>query len=151
MICKRIIYVDECIFSYQSIHDKAYSTKGQNCTLPPLKQTGPALHLVAGISNENGLEGYAIFEHSVNSDKFLLTVDKFFQHGEKFTLFGDNPSWHTSRQVFNILQQKRLYFIKNVPYSPMLNPIEKVFSAIKNDFGRSRINAIENGYDFSPH
>lgn len=38
-----------------------------------------------------------------------------------------------------------IFFIKNVPFSPQLNPIENVFSRIKDRFKRNRLQAMQTG------
>jgi hypothetical protein len=129
--------------------DRAFSFTSKKLSFPKLNNISPTLHLVAGVSEENGLEGYAIFERSVDSNKFLLAIQTFLRHGDNLTLLGDNASWHRSRQTFAGLRQMGMFFIKNVPYSPVLNPIENVFSLIKNDFKRRRLQALQLGTEIS--
>ena len=66
-----------------------------------IQQMVPAIHLVAGVSAEHGLEGYLVFERSVNSSTFLLLLlDEQGQNGKDSALLGDNASWHASHECF---------------------------------------------------
>lgn len=60
-------------------------------------------------------------------------------------LVGDNASWHVSAETFDGLKQRGLFFIKNVPYSPQLNPIERVFAMIKQAYKKKRVQLLQAG------
>lgn len=139
------MFVDECIFTSNTIHKRSFCLSKQRLKFPRMTNISPALHLVAGVSCENGLEGFMIFERSIDSLKFITAIKQFSIQGNSFSLLGDNASWHTSRLTFEKLGQMGIYYIKNVPYSPQLNPIENVFSLIKNAFKRNRLQALQNG------
>ena len=57
---RRIIYVDETSFSVNTVIRKGFSAKSQNCYHPGIQKLPEYLHLVAGISYENGIEGFVI-------------------------------------------------------------------------------------------
>jgi hypothetical protein len=135
----RIVFVDEAIFTSRTIFNRGYFKSKHKLKFPKMNKIIPPLHLVAGVSKEYGFEGYVIYERSVDSKKFLDALPKLLRSRANVTLLGDNASWHTSRQTFSGLGQLGIYFIKNVPYSPQLNPIENVFSLIKNNFKRGRL------------
>lgn len=46
---------------------------------------------------------------------------------------------------FGHLRKEESYFIRNVPYSPILNPIEQVFSIVKNVYKRKLLIALQVG------
>jgi hypothetical protein len=96
-----------------------------------------------GISGTNVIEGFKMFKKSVNGNRFYEDVNVFKSNGNKFRLMGDNASWHTSHAVYNRLQTDGLFFIKNVPYSPELNCIEKLFREIKGHFKRIRLENLQ--------
>ena len=58
-------------------------------------------------------------------------------------MFCDNAKWHSSRHVLNVLHDKKLEIIFNVPYCPDLNPIEKYFSQLKALYRSQRLKTIE--------
>ncbi len=54
------------------------------------------MHLVAGISEEWGLEGYILTPLNINSNIFLSILNVFDRNGKDYTVLGDNASWHKS-------------------------------------------------------
>jgi len=74
--------------------------------------------MVAGVSRENGLEGFVLYEGAVNTERFLDAVRDGFPQDRDFVLFADNASWHKCPAAFYGLQRMGLYLIKNVPHSP---------------------------------
>ena len=96
----------------------------------------PTLAVLAAISKEKGQEHYRIFENSVNIQKFKQYLQELRDlNGEdKIALFMDNLSAHRSEK--SKVEMARLGFrcIFNVPYSPEYNPIEFVFSKVKQRF-----------------
>ena len=100
----------------------------------------PTLALLCGISKENGLEHFQIFEHSVNVDKFIeyLKLLRAANGEDKICLFMDNLSAHTSERAKTAMREYGFRFIYNVPYSPEYNPIEFVFSQVKRNFKSMR-------------
>jgi transposase len=87
--------------------------------------------MVAAVSQEFGLEGYLLFEQSVNSEKFILILAEIERNGPNYKLLGDNASWHRSKITMKALQDKQKFMVFNGPYSPTLNPIELVFRIVK--------------------
>ncbi len=75
---------------------KGFASKYLNCRPPHIQTRPPVIHLVAGISVDNGLEGYALSYKSINSSRFLRVLSEFDKNGNNYTLFGDNATWHTS-------------------------------------------------------
>ena len=57
-------------------------------------------------------------DQNVNSKIFLSILDEFDENGKNYTLFGDNASWHTSKECLTEYFNRGNFFIKNVPYSP---------------------------------
>jgi hypothetical protein len=94
---KRIVFVDECIFTTKTIFNRSFSFTKKKLAFPKSNKRNPAICLIAGISEENGLEGYASHQRSVNSEQFIQAIQLFRLNGDNFTLLGDNASWHTSR------------------------------------------------------
>lgn len=126
----RVVFVDECIFTTKTIDEKSYSKSKKNIRFPLVPKLTKTIHLAAGVSLENGLEGFELYEGSVNSERFLDSITNYTRNGRSLVLLGDNASWHTSATTFAGLSAKGLFFIKNVPYSPQLNPIESESSPL---------------------
>ena len=57
---KRIIYTDEAMFTTATMLDKAYACRNQNVYIEDKLASSPALAVVAGVSQERGLEAHYI-------------------------------------------------------------------------------------------
>ena len=86
---------------------------------------------------------------TVNSEVFLKLLKSLVKYrctfgGElnfKFWIVCDNASIHTSREVESAIKRTAVKIITLAPYSPFLNPCEKVIGAIKSKIRRT----IEDG------
>ena len=98
------------------------------------------LALLAGISKENGLEHFQIFEKSVNTAKFkeYLAGLRAANPDKKICLFMDNLGAHICNASMEEMKKLKFRWILNVRYSPQWNPIELVFSQFKANFKAAR-------------
>ena len=96
----------------------------------------PTLALLSGISKERGQEAYMIFPNSVNIAKFkeYLTKLREENEGEKICIFMDNLTTHTSQKSKDAMRTLGFRYIYNMAYQPDYNPIEFVFSKMKQKF-----------------
>ena len=92
--------------------------------------------LLSGISKEKGLEHYMLFPRSVNIQKFKDYLVKLREvNGDaKICLFMDNLATHISPKTKAEMRRLNYRFAYNIPYSPNYNPIESVFSKVKQKF-----------------
>ena len=136
----RIIYLDECVFTRTSVPKVEYCQPKQNVTADLAMLSEPTLALLAAISKENGLEHWKIFNYSVNIQKFKEYLQELRDKNadEKIALFLDNLSAHRSEKARAEMARLGFRAIFNVPYSPEYNPIEFVFSKVKEKFRRLR-------------
>ena len=107
-------------------------------------QNEPTLAVLAAISKEKGQEHYQVFEDSVNVEKFQQYLQELRARNgdEKIALFMDNLSAHRSSRSLSEAAQLGFRCIFNVPYSPEYNPIEFVFSKVKQKFRTLRARKI---------
>ena len=100
----------------------------------------PAECLLLGISEENGVEHWRIFEKSVNNVKFKQYLEELREAnaGKKIALFLDNLSVHHSKKTKAVLERLEIPTIFNIVYNPETNPIEMAFSILKRKFYRER-------------
>ena len=54
----------------------------------------------------------------------------------------DNLSAHKTRGVQSLMQELKIEWIYNVPYSPSFQPIETVFSQVKRAFKLDKLRAL---------
>lgn len=68
--------------------------------------------------------------------------------GKKFCLYWDNYIVHKMKVVQDTCEELGITTIRNIAYSPDLNPIEAVFSQVKRVFNKARLNALAREKEF---
>ena len=100
--------------------------------------------------NIDGIIWHEIISHSsVNSNIFSAFLQRLFIKLAEINLNSvwlimDNASIHHTEEVRNLIEQTSRTLIFLPPYSPMMNPIEEVFSKIKF-FARNMLADPTNG------
>ena len=61
----------------------------------------------------------------------------------------DNLGFHKSDEVMDLYDELDIMPILNVGYSPDFNPIESVFSIVKNNYKRARMHSVVTGKYFN--
>jgi hypothetical protein len=76
--------------------------------------------IIAGISEDQGLECYSIHDRSIKSEEFKLFLHKIKElyPDDHVYLFMDNLSVHKTRAMRALYDELDLTPIFNVPYSP---------------------------------
>ena len=100
--------------------------------------------MIAAVSKQHGVEAWLMYSRPINSAMFSKIIDEIKENGDRFVMFGDNCSIHKSKKTIKIIKQKKTEIIFNIPYMPILNPIERVFSIIKNKYKRLKMNRYQN-------
>ena len=148
----RIIYLDEICFTRSSVPKTEYCAKGENMPADLAHLNEPTLAVLSAISKENGQEHYKIYENSVNIQKFKQYLQELRDRNgkEKIALFMDNLAAHKSEKSKTEMAMLGFRCIFNVPYSPEYNPIEFVFSKVKQKFrtlrARKLAGVIQDGH-----
>ncbi len=132
----RIVYIDEICFTRTTVPKTEYNLKSQNMAADLVHLNEPTLAVLSAISTEKGQEHFKIFDKSVNVQKFKQYLQELREKNgeEKIALFLDNLSAHRSEKSKVEASRLGFRFIFNVPYSPEYNPIEFVFSKVKQRF-----------------
>jgi transposase len=68
-----------------------------------------------------------------------------FHDASTFAVFLDNCRVHHSKKVQKFAAEHNIIMIFNAPYSPEFNPIERVWSQMKLQFKKMRVEAIISG------
>ena len=102
-----------------------------------VKNRGPSITMIGGISQVHGLVHYDLINESNNSDHyehFLISLKKKCE-GLKTLIILDNLRVHHAKKVQYIFDQDfQQMFLP--PYSSELNPIERLWSVIKQRWVR---------------
>jgi transposase len=100
--------------------------------------------VVAGISQEHGLESVLIKSRAINQEsfkEFIMKVHKEHPEG-KVVLFMDNLSVHKASSVRVLLDQLGMLPVFNAPYSPQFNGIESYWSLLKHQYKKLLLQSL---------
>ena len=136
----RVIYLDETMFTRKTVKQEEWCKPKENFRIEETRLNEPALAMLSGIGKENGLEHFKIYNFSVNTERFIewLKELRVKTGDDKVALFMDNLSAHKAEKSIEEMKQLGFRWIWNCTYSPQYNPIELVFSKVKNAFKNLR-------------
>ena len=85
-----------------------------------------------------------MFKRSVNIKKFKEYLVRLREENgdDKLCIFMDNLTVHKSNKTKKTLQTLKIKSIFNISYSPQYNPIESVFSKVKQKFKCLRLQKL---------
>ena len=133
-----IASIDEIGFSSKINPLFSWSTKGKpnyiNITTPLKDRNNTSV--CACITNKNKLY-YSIQNNSFNKNSFLVFL-KTLELPTNSIILLDNVRFHHSKMVYEYANTKNWILIFTPPYSPWFNPIENIFSVVKNYFRKRK-------------
>ena len=137
MHCKQveIVYVDETSFNLWQTPSRGWLKPGMRVDMP--NQRGRSITMIGAVSTLRGLFHAHTFAESNTTETFIKFLVALRQkcEGRDCVVVMDNLSVHKTvavRELFN----KRFSQIFLPPHSCELNPIEKVWNVIKNQWRR---------------
>lgn len=133
---KTIISIDEIGFDQRMLPIYGYSIKGTKAIGLTHSTNRKRINVIAAIDSNNKIF-YKLINGSVNTIEFNNFI-KELPWTENSTLIMDNVSFHKSKVVLDSAKGKNFELIFIPPYTPDCNPIENVFSVVKNNY-RKRI------------
>lgn len=135
-----VFYVDETNFNMWITRTQGRSKKGERCVDIKVASGGRNMHVIACVSNG----GLTYYENRFGSNRtpdmneffvrLLRCVRDTHNHPlDRAVFVFDNAPCHTSVEtVFDMPEFCMAKMLRLGPYSPMLNPIESVFSSFKS-------------------
>jgi hypothetical protein len=89
-------------------------------------------NVIAGYCNGEVLGSYC-YSHNTNSDFFELWFEKFLlpEVPVGYTIVMDNASFHRKNKLQKLAEKYGMQLVFLPPYSPDLNPIEKLWANMK--------------------
>jgi transposase len=136
-----IFAVDESGFDFRCLPVYGYSRRGEKAVVSTRGSNRTRTSLVMAI-NRKGQLYYDLIEGTTNAETFKTFLNTLPQNA---TVLMDNCSIHKTNAVRNALVSNRQSAFYIPPYTPECNPIENVFSVIKNLF-RKRLNSADIEY-----
>jgi transposase len=139
-----IFFLDECGFSLNLVPRRGYSPKGSRLIIqrPGNKGKNQTLILLAQITNGEKIIHSKLIEGGMDSKIFHEFLSNFNppNNGKKNVLIMDNLRVHKSTKscqklglstIEELARSKGIEIIFLPPYTPELNPVEKIFNIIR--------------------
>ena len=129
---EEVVYIDETSFNLWQQPSKCWLTRDMSLSLSTMR--GKSLTLIAGISEKRGLIHYEVFAGSNTADTFItFLVNLKLRCRQPAVVVQDNLSVHKASKVMQLYGQGfRHMFLPT--YSSVLNPIEKVWNIVKQEW-----------------
>ena len=129
---------------------RSWSHRGENATADLSVMPSGYMSAIAGISYQKGKELIEIQDNAVNGDDFAQYVMALLEihDSSKIAIFMDNLSVHHTPDNKKLFEELGLEVIFNKPYCPDYNPIECVFSNVKNHYKRARFHFENNSVEY---
>ena len=88
------------------------------------------------------------FDGHTTSEVFMTWLDKVLLPiwNKNDILIMDNASWHKTKRIINFLEENKIKYIFQPPYSPDLNPIEHYWANMKRGI-RNLEDKVEDFYE----
>lgn len=130
----KLVFLDETGFNLHSSKTYGYSLINTKAVMTVPTNRGQNISVLAAIST-NQIICHKICQGAFNGDllKEFINVQlaEYFDLNPGSTLVMDNCRFHHRNDVLALLTEKGINYKFLPPYSPMLNPIEEVFSVLK--------------------
>jgi len=96
-------------------------------------------------TSNNKIIDFNIVKKGFKADSYTKFIDKLSLKDNKksFSYFMDNAKIHTSKKAKKCYKKNGMHIIFNAPYHSEFNPIENVFSILRNKINRSQNNTYE--------
>lgn len=137
-----IISIDEMSISLNSKPYFGWSLKGIKCiSINKNRIVDNKRYSLLVASSNSKIINYSIVKGSFNTLKFTNFIKKI--HKNNFVYFIDNAIIHKSKFFNNYCLNNKINIIYNVPYHSQFNPIEYIFSLLRNDILYNDNNTFE--------
>ena len=133
---RKLVWVDEAVFTFNTFSTRAWASKYSSIQVTDADARVKTMAFVAAISEDGGLEAWAIHPRSISTPEFVAFVELVSAKlgGAEFAMFLDNLTVHKTTEVSEVCQRLHVRQIFNVPYSPDFNGIESFFSLVKAEY-----------------
>ncbi|MDA0843487.1 MAG: IS630 family transposase [Bacteroidetes bacterium] len=135
-----MIFIDESGTKLGETSSYGYSQSGERVSSPEPKNKGNNISIVSAICS-TGVLAAMFCNCTFNSAAFECFIEKYLlahlKPGNILVL--DNVSFHKSPLIVKALSDMGVSIVFLPPYSPELNPIENMWSKIKNYLRRLKI------------
>lgn len=142
-----IISIDETSIVLSSKSSRGWSLKGTKCIVANSgkKIINKRFSLIMAVSNKKIIDFHIVNKAASSKDylKFMMKLKRKDKENNKSYLM-DNCQIHKSKELRKYYKDEKMHVLYNVPYHSETNPIENVFSCLKNKINRSVNDSYEN-------
>lgn len=133
---KRVFFMDEARFGTHSKISHGWFKKGSRSRVK-FKLGFKYFYVYSAVEPQTG-EVFTLFLPRVNAENMSLFLEKLTQAypDENITLVMDGAGWHRAKKL-EIPRQIRPVYLP--PYSPELNPVERLWLSLKRDTIRNKV------------
>ena len=146
----KIVYLDQVFFTRTVNQTRDFCARFNSHFVDQNKIMDSYLGVCAAISLDKGVEHLYFTDQSFDSEvyiEFLRELRKKIRT-KKLVLFLDRASYHTSQETRDVYNELGIKYVLNAGYSPTGNPIEAVFSAVKQYYMKAKLNNVLNETEY---
>jgi len=142
----KIVFCDEVNFTKTTVQRLEYTPCKKPFSITESDLYIPYVSVIASMSAEDGIELLELRDSAIDDVDFLVFLEKLRKKNPEggISLFMDNLRVHKTMRVREAYDRLKITPIFNVAYQPDYNPIEAVFSQVKNHFKRMKVNKLLN-------
>jgi hypothetical protein len=98
---KKLVWVDEAVFTFNTFSTRAWSAKYSRIEVTDADAKIKTMALVAAVSEDCGLEGYALNPKSISTTEFVAFIESLSSKfgAAEFCMFMDNLKVHKTKEV----------------------------------------------------
>lgn len=136
---ENIIFIDESGFNNLFLNTKGLSPKGDRIHVPVTNLREKNISLLLALTTK-GIIHHIETSNTINGDvfyNFIKEVIEKIDKNIKYTFIFDNVSFHRLKIIKDLINYNGHELLFCPPYSPNHNPIENLFSLIKNEFKKN--------------
>ena len=132
----RIVFFDEGRFGLMSTVMRKWALKGSKCEVI-VKQGYKNFYVYSSACPKTG-ESFSLFLPEVNTEMMNIYLDELSKYyaGKRIILIMDQAGWHKSNKL---KVPKNIEIEELPPYSPELNPVERIWKWLKKKTIHNRI------------
>jgi transposase len=141
-----IVSIDEKSIVTSQNPSHGWAKKGKKCILYNNSNKIINKHYTTVVATTNKkILNFATVDKGLKTDNFLKFIKKIHisDRENKYTYLIDNASIHRTKKFMDYVRKNKLHVLYNVPYHSETNPIERVFSVLKNEINRNPNDTIE--------
>lgn len=143
----KVVFLDEAVFTFNTFKTKSWASSYSSIKVNDYAIKVKTQALICAISEDQGLEAYAIHPKSIKTEEFIKFIEQLAEKfgGIDFAVFMDNLQVHKTKDSKLAFERLKVTDIFNVPYSPQFNGIESYFSLVKNEYKKMLLQRVMKG------